>query len=282
MRRTSPAPYLLAVGLLGCNGLKSYNDTAYQQDTGLDIAGPGDTSGIGEPLDTAVDNAPPVADAGDDTEVSVDTVVELDGSLSSDPDGDPLTFYWELTSVPSGSSASFIDEDTEFPSFWPDVPGEFEATLTVDDGVSSDTDVVMITAIENNDAPIADAGSNQTVTVGDSVSLNGSGSSDPDGDSLTFAWTLTAPSGSAATLDDRTSALPRFTTDVVGTYSIELVVSDGTDFSSPDTVRVVAEEDTSDDSDCSCSNTSSNRSAWFWLVLLPVLALRHHRRADAR
>ena len=73
--------------------------------------------------------------------------------------------------------------------------------------------------------------------------FEGSGSTDPDSDELTYAWTLTAPDGSAAELAAADSAMPSFTTDVVGDYVAELTVNDGTvDSSTADEVVITAEE----------------------------------------
>ncbi len=54
----------------------------------------------------STENSPPVADAGADQAVRVNDIVQLDGSSSSDADGDTLTFKWSFTSVPDGSSAA--------------------------------------------------------------------------------------------------------------------------------------------------------------------------------
>jgi len=51
-------------------------------------------------------NHPPVADAGLDQDVTVGTIVTLDGRNSSDPDGDPITYQWTMAEVPSGSVAN--------------------------------------------------------------------------------------------------------------------------------------------------------------------------------
>lgn len=91
-----------------------------------------------------------------------------------------------------------------------------------------------------NSSPIAAAGEDQLVPVGAMVQLDGRGSSDPDGDVLSFRWRfVSVPEGSEASLSISTSRSPRFTADLAGTYEIELVVSDGAEQSS-DRSRVIA------------------------------------------
>ncbi|MDH5752096.1 MAG: proprotein convertase P-domain-containing protein [Deltaproteobacteria bacterium] len=63
--------------------------------------------------------------------------------------------------------------------------------------------------------------------VSSTVSLNGSPSSDPGGESITLNWSLTAPSGSTAALDDSTSPTPTFVADVHGVYTVTLAANDG-------------------------------------------------------
>ena len=77
-----------------------------------------------------------------------------------------------------------------------------------------------------NNPPIANAGDNVTANEGDTVGLNGSGSSDEDaGQTLTFAWTQTA-GPVTVTLNDATTATPSFVAPDNGTYTFALLVTD--------------------------------------------------------
>jgi hypothetical protein len=78
-----------------------------------------------------------------------------------------------------------------------------------------------------NCPPIANAGQDQSAHPGFTVSLDGSGSSDPDGHyPLSYFWELEKPSGSDAELSDPTSVNPSFTVDTFGDYTVRLVVTD--------------------------------------------------------
>ena len=150
-------------------------------------------------------SGPPVADAGPDQEVpatsNMDADVTLDGTGSTDPDGDPLAYSW---TGPFGGALHGATPNLSF------APGTYTLTLTVHDGRDgTDTDTVVITVTEAPNAePVADAGPEQTVTCtvqqGDAeeclVQLDGSGSFDPDGDPLTYEWLLLGATSTEAAL----------------------------------------------------------------------------------
>ncbi len=93
-----------------------------------------------------------------------------------------------------------------------------------------------------NQPPVADAGSDQVVIVGDSVQLDGSGSSDPDADSLSYNWEfITKPTGSAAVISNASPVTPTFVADVAGEYVVQMVVNDGTEDSAPDQVTITVQ-----------------------------------------
>lgn len=79
--------------------------------------------------------SPPVANAGSDVDTVVGAVVQLDGSLSSDPDNDPLTYQWSVVSRPEGSANTISDPTLVNPTFKPDVEGEYVIQLVVNDGL---------------------------------------------------------------------------------------------------------------------------------------------------
>jgi RHS repeat-associated protein len=185
-------------------------------------------------------NTAPVANAGVDQAGIVGDVVYLDGSASSDVDGDALSYRWTLSHVPSGSLAALSDVTVVFPSFVADQAGQYVADLVVDDGTfSSGPDSVIINIDSVNTMPVADAGIDQSVFTGQLVQLDGSASSDADGDSLSWSWTLiSTPAGSLTELDNTIAVRPTFTADLEGRYVAQLVVNDGKDDSTPDSVIV--------------------------------------------
>lgn len=114
----------------------------------------GTTAGVTQALDSAglqvnpIPNHAPAADAGPDLMGFVGQPIWLDGTASSDPDGDPLTFDWHFASVPAASQLtdlSLTDATTPTPSFIPDAEGAYMLSLTVNDGLlASGADIVSV------------------------------------------------------------------------------------------------------------------------------------------
>ncbi|MBU4263973.1 MAG: hypothetical protein KKC76_19125, partial [Proteobacteria bacterium] len=183
-------------------------------------------------------NRNPIANAGQDQTVFVSDPVQLDGSGSTDPDGDTLTYSWSLTSKPEGSSAALSDPSLQKPTFTADLPGTYVAQLIVNDGTLDSLADTVVVSTENS-KPVSNAGTDQSAYVGDTVTLDGSGSSDADGHALTFKWSFTSkPSESVAALSDPSAVNPTFLMDKAGTYVAQLIVNDGTMDSDPDSVTI--------------------------------------------
>ena len=111
------------------------------------------------------------------------------------------------------------------------------------------------TALPGNQFPIANAGAAQDVTTGATVTLDGSGSSDPDNDALTYSWTHTSTDGGAPspliTLTNPTTASPTFTADTAAVLVFTLRVTDGTDASTATVTITVTAPVLSADADLS-------------------------------
>ena len=189
-------------------------------------------------------NAAPVANAGNNQNVTIGSTVTLDGTASSDANNDSLSYKWALQSKPINSSAAISSLTSAKPTFKADLAGTYVAILVVSDGkASSEIAVVSVLASVANSAPVAKAGANQNVVVGTTITLDGTASSDANGDTLTYKWSLLyKPTNSLASLTSASSSKPTFTADTVGTYVVSLVVNDGqVDSATVSSTTVIAE-----------------------------------------
>lgn len=196
-------------------------------------------SSLPDSVTITTSNSSPVADAGPDQNlILLGTDVSLDGRQSYDPDSDEISFQWSFHSKPDGSNAMLSEADTANPTFVADVYGTYRLTLTVADPFGATASDSVDVSFDNL-RPVADAGGNQAVVAPVTVLLDGSGSSDPNGDPLTYQWNLaTKPEGSAAELFGADTVSPSFEADLPGTYVVNLTVSDGLLSSEPSSVTV--------------------------------------------
>ncbi len=213
---------VLFVVLSGCGS----NNSGFLEPGSLVSTGPGPGSGPG----TGPINSRRVAKAGADQAISSGATVTLDGSQSFDYEGASLTYAWQFDAKPSCSNAALSYPSTVNPSFRADCAGLYTVSLVVSDGtLTSAPATVNISAVNN--PPVPNAGPDKSATVGSLVTLDGSASFDPNGDTLTYQWTMDKPWNSAAILSDAHAVQPTITPDVPGTYTFYLSVSDGIDSS---------------------------------------------------
>lgn len=199
------------------------------------------------------DNRPPQADAGDQQQVSEGEAVVLNAGGSMDPDNDPIHMVW-IQSL--GPTVTLTDAQTTHPKFTaPDVGREgatltFQLTVTDDKGLK-DTDSCTVAVAWVNSPPKADAGATQTVTSGQLIYLDGTSSSDPDGNIDRYQWTQSA--GAMVTLSDPSGNRPSFVAPQVdtngATLAFELAVFDTEGLSSHDTCLVTVQSDSAVDTD---------------------------------
>ena len=158
-----------------------------------------DTNTVTITVTAPVANIAPTANAGADQSVTASTTgVTLDGTDSTDSDGTIATYAWVHTSTDDAPPATAITVANGVTSTFtaPDAAAELVFTLTVtDDDAATHSDTVTITvtapAVTTNQPPVANAGALQTVAIGATVTLDGSGSTDSDGTIATYAWVHT-------------------------------------------------------------------------------------------
>jgi len=166
------------------------------------------------------------------TGLLVGQVLELDGSGSRDADGPALLSYrWTLTTRPSGSEAALGQANQVRASLRPDRAGRYVLTLVVNDGLSdSQVATASFDVATPNRTPLAQISPLliSAPAVGQTLQFDGSQSSDPDGQSLRFSWTLSVvPSGSLVTFANASTSSPSIVPDRPGRYVVALVVNDG-------------------------------------------------------
>ncbi len=166
-------------------------------------------------------NDPPIADAGPDQNLPINQTVNFDGWRSWDPDGDTLSYKWNFG---DGSSTGWLYSSKTSHSYIK--PGNYIVTLTVSDGLLTDTDTCKISIISNgsgnNTAPVAKAGPDQYTKVNQTVNFDGSGSYDIDEDTLTFKWNF----GDSSSTGWLTSSKTSHSYNSIGNYTVTLTVSD--------------------------------------------------------
>ena len=201
------------------------------------VVSDGRLTSLSDEVVVTVRNVAPSADAGPDLEADVGARVVLDGSGSADPNGDTLGYLWIQRSGPLVLLQGAL---TRTASFVPAQAGVYLFRLVTFDGrlFSPPDEVQVIVHGPANRVPTADAGEDQRARVGDTVTLDGSGSWDPDGDPLSYAWSQVRGPVSVA-LEGAATARAGFVAPRTGTYEFRLIVSDGRLSSPPDTVRVV-------------------------------------------
>ena len=154
------------------------------------------------------------------------------------------TSLWLSVSPTSGScnynetddiSVNFNSADLDFGTYTADI------AITSNDPQNQNVTIPVTLIVENaNLPPVANAGDDQTVDEGTTVTLDGTGSYDPDQDSFTYLWTGEL----AGLLDDATSATPSFTAPEVDadtdyTFTLTVTCSDGTEDSDDVIVTVL-------------------------------------------
>ncbi|MCJ7488535.1 MAG: PKD domain-containing protein, partial [Thermoplasmata archaeon] len=149
---------------------------------------------------------------------------------TTDPNGDDLDYTWDFgdgSDLAVGETAQHAYSEV----------GVYTFIVYVDDGRGENVSGSATIDIASSDAPVADAGNDQTVEVGEEVLFSGSSSSD-DVDVVNYTWTFI--------YDDEEKELygvgPAFTFDLVGEYTVTLAVKDAENKTSSDAVVITVQE----------------------------------------
>jgi hypothetical protein len=203
------------------------------------------------------DNQIPVADAGEGGVAAPcdGDLIRLNGYSSYDPEGAPLVYQWSVLIVPKGSTSSnnnISDREIAAPTFQWDLEGTYRFQLQVYDGTQwSPPDIVehTVNGTALNEAPIANAGIDEIIDIeadcetsdyvftcedcpASFVLLDGTGSTDPNGDTLSYLWTeetggltLDTPE-SAFTYARHGSRTAEYSVETQDSYTVDLNVED--------------------------------------------------------
>jgi PKD repeat protein len=169
-----------------------------------------------DPEPAAPANNPPMANAGGPYSGEAgSTLIQFDGSGSSDPDGDPLSFTWNFGDGSTGSGM--------MPTHTYSSADSYTVELVVEDdqgGSASAITSAEITAPSANIAPVADPGGPYSGETGVEIRFDGTASTDPNGDALFYSWSFGDGSNG-------TGATPTHAYATAGAYEVSLVVNDG-------------------------------------------------------
>ena len=193
-------------------------------------------------ITVALANVPPVSNAGPDQNITLPAnSVTLNGTASSDADGTISSYAWSKISGPT--SYGFVNAAAATTAVNNLTQGTYLFRLVVTDNMGgTDDDTVSIivngTAPPPNMSPVANAGADQNITLPtNTVTLDGTASSDPDGAIASYAWTkLTGPASN--TIVNSTGSTTAVNGLVQGIYSFRLVVTDYYGATDDDTVIV--------------------------------------------
>jgi hypothetical protein len=175
------------------------------------------------------ENAAPTSDAGGPYTGNEGETISLDGSGSSDPGGSIAAYAWDLDGDNQYDDATGIS-----PNFTLPAAGSLTTIglRVTDNEGATDTDTATVNI---NGLPTADAGGPYSGNEGETISLDGSGSSDPGGSIAAYAWDLDGDNQ----YDDATGVSPNFTLPAAGSLTtIGLRVTDNLGATATDTATV--------------------------------------------
>ncbi|MCF6407541.1 PKD domain-containing protein [Chitinophaga filiformis] len=181
-------------------------------------------------VNPAVANKAPVANAGANATITLPvTSVALDGSASKDADGKIMKYAWKKVSGPAGGTLSGATLVKTTATALVAGTYVFSLTVTDDDNATATANVTVTVnpVAQPNEAPVADAGAMQSITLPtSSVTLDGTASTDADGKIVKYAWKKVSGPAAGGVVTSANTAKTTVTGLVGGTYTFSLTVTD--------------------------------------------------------
>lgn len=190
-------------------------------------------------VNIAPPNQAPIADAGANRVITLPTnSTSLSGTSSSDADGTIASYLWQQVSGPSASTLSAANTASINVSNLQAGVYTYRLTVTDDDGATSTATVTVTVSVSPNTAPIAEAGTDQTIVItANTTTLTAEESRDPDGTITSYTWQqLRGPT--ATTFSANTGMTVDVSNLAIGEYVYRLTVRDNRNATSTDTVKV--------------------------------------------
>lgn len=185
-------------------------------------------------------NQTPIANAGANQTITLPTnSISVSGSGSTDAENNIISYVWKKIAGPA--TFTIVNANAMLTSITDMVEGVYQFELRVTDGVgvfSLDTMMVVVNGLaQPNRPPIANAGSDYTIIFPANFTIDGSGSSDPDNNIISYLWTkISGPTSFIISNANDTKAT--LTNLIVGIYQFELKVTDAGGLFSIDTVQI--------------------------------------------
>ena len=152
--------------------------------------------------------------------------------VASDPDGSALTYVWDsnvlsstFTTSNGGRTATYRPRGTMITGGY---KGDHVITVTVSDPDGGEVTSNALTVAIADRPPVASLTYSGTTNTGETITLDAAGSSDPDGDTVEYAWSFVSKPASSTATFTTAAATATFPADVAGDYTVRLTVTSGT------------------------------------------------------
>ena len=204
-------------------------------------SGSSDTKQVTPPVST---NAQPVAVIStEQSEYKINTPIIFSAENSSDPDGDTLTYQWQLSSTDNQQNISLNTNNQRTVEFSVSKAQDYTLELVVSDGKISSSVVSKQITVTSNAQLIANAGSTQTVKQGDVVKLTAAQSTATNAVINSYQWQFTnKPTSSTTQLENSTRVNSQFIADKVGEYSVKLTITNSVGDTASSNVLIKSEQ----------------------------------------